>query len=71
MFFVGALLGIQVPALVNTLNHSLYSRTQLDNIMKDLLGDFRVDQVLTDEVLLVAYDYNSQEPRFFSKYFTR
>lgn len=24
---------------------------------------------MSDEVLIVAYDYNSQEPRFFSKYF--
>mmetsp|Transcript_12911 Transcript_12911/g.20010 ORF Transcript_12911/g.20010 Transcript_12911/m.20010 type:complete len:97 (-) Transcript_12911:341-631(-) len=39
--------------------------------MKNLLGHYNIDEVLTDEILIVAYDYNSQEPRFFSKYFSR
>jgi len=38
--------------------------------MQTLLGKYKIDEVLSDEVLIVAYDYNSQEPRFFSKYFS-
>ena len=38
--------------------------------MEELLGDFNIDQAITDELLVVAYDYNSQQPRFFSKYFS-
>mmetsp|Transcript_4126 Transcript_4126/g.6982 ORF Transcript_4126/g.6982 Transcript_4126/m.6982 type:complete len:291 (-) Transcript_4126:43-915(-) len=68
--FMGLILGVQLPALVNKVNNSLYSRDQLDNIMKTLLGEHRLEDVLTDEILIVAYDYNSQEPRFFSKYFS-
>ena len=67
---IGIILGIELPAIVNKLTSSLYSRENLDNIMLNLLGDFRINEVLTTELLIVAYDYNSQEPRFFSKYFS-
>ena len=39
--------------------------------MKDYLGGARFGEALTDELLVVAYDYNSQEPRFFSKFFAK
>ena len=38
--------------------------------MHDLLGDYNFTGALTQELLVVAYEYNSQEPRFYSKYFT-
>lgn len=68
--FVGSVLGFAIPWAVNKVTHSSYNRASLDNIMKTLLGDFKIKETLSDEVLLVAYDYNSQEPRFFSKYFS-
>jgi patatin-like phospholipase/acyl hydrolase len=39
--------------------------------MTNLLGDYSIKDVLSEEVLIVAYDYNSQEPRFYSKYNSR
>lgn len=68
--FIGLVLGIEIPKLANKLSHSSYSRDSLDNIMTTLLGDYNINESLSDEVLIVAYDYNSQEPRFFSKYFS-
>jgi len=38
--------------------------------MERLLGKYHVSEALSDEVMIVAYDYNSQEPRFFSKFFS-
>lgn len=35
--------------------------------MKDKLGAYPISETITDEILITAYDYNSQEPRFFSK----
>jgi patatin-like phospholipase/acyl hydrolase len=67
--FIGVVFGKYIPQSLNTINHSLYSRASLDNIMRKLLGNFTVSQVLTDELLVVAYDYNSNEPRLYSKYF--
>ena len=37
--------------------------------MKDYLGNSAFDDILTDDVMVVAYDYNSQEPRFYSKWY--
>lgn len=37
--------------------------------MTELLGSYGFMSILTNELLVVAYEYNSQEPRFYSKYF--
>lgn len=37
--------------------------------MEGYLGDTNFKQILTEELMVVAYDYNSQEPRFFTKLF--
>lgn len=38
--------------------------------MMDYLGSEKFDNILTDELLVVAFEYNQQEPRFFSRYFS-
>ena len=67
---LGAILGKVVPLTINKLLNPLYSREKLDETMRDLLGKNYMDQALSDEVIMVAYDYNSQQPRLFSKYFS-
>ena len=47
----------------------MYDRSSLDNIMFKFLAGINLPQAITDDVMLVAYDYNSQQPRFYSKYF--
>lgn len=37
--------------------------------MKEKLGNYKISEVLSDEILITAYDYNSQEPRFYSKFY--
>ncbi len=66
---VGLLLANFLPPIVNLLLGSRYNRVKLEALMKDKLGDAGFNDVLTDEILVVAYDYNSQEPRFYSKYY--
>jgi len=67
---IGILTGIFLPMAFSQLNSSLYKRSNLEKIMDDYLGAYNVEDVLTDEILIVAYDYNSQEPRFYSKYYS-
>lgn len=43
----------------------------MDKLMKELLPNGKVKDATTTEVLIVAYEYNSQEPRFYSKYFSK
>jgi len=68
---LGIILGTTVPKLVFKVNSALYKRDGLELLMKDYLGGARFGEALTDELLVVAYDYNSQEPRFFSKFFAK
>ena len=67
---LGLIIGTTVPGAIHTLLNAKYSRHSLDNIMRKLVGKYRISDALTDELLIVAYDYNSQEPRFFSKIFS-
>jgi hypothetical protein len=57
---LGSLIAQFLPALIYKLAHSKYNRASLDKIMKDLLGKAQLKEALTDETLVVAYDYNSQ-----------
>ncbi len=56
---LGIVLGIFLPMAFNALNSSLYKRVNLEQIMDDYLGAYHLEQALTDELLIVAYDYNS------------
>jgi patatin-like phospholipase/acyl hydrolase len=66
---LGIVLGSTLPQGIKALNSSLYKRYKLEKLMGLYLGDNSFDNLLTDELMVVAYDYNAQEPRFFSKYF--
>jgi len=35
--------------------------------MEEYLGDSDFEEIITQELMVVAFDYNSQEPRFFTK----
>lgn len=37
--------------------------------MRELIGKRNITDIITDELIVITYEYNSQEPRFFSKYF--
>lgn len=67
----GLTLGYLVPYLINKLTHALYQRTQLEKIMTEYLGDSDFETLLTKELMVVAYDYNSQEPRFFTQLYAK
>jgi patatin-like phospholipase/acyl hydrolase len=67
---LGLILGYLVPLVSTKLNNSLYKRDNVDTIMKEYLGYDNFGSLLTNETVIVAYEYNSQEPRFYSKYFT-
>lgn len=49
----------------------MYDRKGLEKILEGYLGGVKFGETATDEVMIVAYDYNSQEPRFFSKYMAK
>jgi len=57
---IGGFLGYAVPTITNVLTRSMYDRAGLDQLTKDLLPEFKVTDASPDEVLICAYEYNSQ-----------
>ena len=66
---IGVILSLGLPQIWNLLGNSLYDRRAITALMRELLGEAKLKEAITDEALMVAYDYNSQQPRLYSKYF--
>jgi len=66
--FIGFVAAIIVQKVFSKLSKPKYNRASLENIMKERLGHYKISDTISDELLITAYDYNSQEPRFYSKY---
>jgi hypothetical protein len=43
--------------LTNKIKHSLYNREGLEGVTTEKFGDTKISEVLTDEVMIVAYDF--------------
>lgn len=54
--------------MINKVRHSGYDRTGIEKITTEMFGVVKVKDAITPEVMIVAYEYNSHEPRIFSKY---
>ena len=65
---IGALLGYYVPLGLYKLTRSTYDRRTIDNLLTDMFGQYRMEDALTDEIMTIAYSYNAQQPRFYTKY---
>jgi hypothetical protein len=52
------------------LGYSKFSRGSLDKIMTGYFGKRDFKEMITNELMVTSYEYNSQKPRFFSKYMT-
>ena len=68
---IGCILGLGVPSIYNALNNSLYDRAAIEGLMETLIGSKNISAAMPDELLVVAYDYNSKQPRFYSKHFSQ
>jgi hypothetical protein len=66
---IGASLGVGVPTITTILSNSLYDRAAIEGLMDELIGAKNISSAMQDELLVVAYDYNSKQPRLYSKYF--
>lgn len=69
-FVLGMLLGYEIPKHLYVLLYAKYQRGGLDTVMQKNLGHYKFEEILTQELLIPAYAYNTQEPRFFSRYFS-
>ena len=65
--FIGALGFVLMPKLHN-LSHSSYNRKGIEGIVEKLFGYVPIADALTKEVCIIAYEYNTHQPRVFSKF---
>lgn len=66
--FVVGLAGWFVLPLFKKLTNSLYDRTGLEKVTTEQFGDARISDVLTEDVMIVTYDFKGQKPVIFTKY---
>lgn len=66
---VGSLLMIIFTKMVTIASNSLYDREAIEQLMRDMIGRKNITEAITDELIVVTYEYNSQQPRLFSKHF--
>lgn len=64
---LGSVIGyFSIPSIYG-LSRSSYDRGGIEKLADQLMGTVRVEDALTHEVAIVAYDFNAHEPRVFSK----
>jgi len=72
---IGVILGVILAPLTlkvwNFAGYSLYDRSGLDDSLLKNLGTYSWDNIIVDDLIITAYEYNSKQPRFYSKYFNR
>ena len=56
--FLFAGLGIYLIPVVSGLFSSKYNRSGIERICNEMFGNVKVNDILTDEVLIVSYEYN-------------
>lgn len=56
---LGAIIGLVVYGSGNFLSQAVFSRAGLDSCYDEFIGDTRVSEAITDELLAIAYDYNN------------
>lgn len=68
MIVVGVIGYFLMPTLYS-LTHASYDRRGVEEIVSANFGNnTKLTEALTEEVLITAYEYNSHEPRIFTKY---
>jgi patatin-like phospholipase/acyl hydrolase len=68
---IGAILAPLTLEVWEFSGYSLYDRSGLDELTKVKLGNYTWNDILVDDLMITAYEYNSKQPRFYSKYFNR
>ncbi|TNV73200.1 hypothetical protein FGO68_gene11325 [Halteria grandinella] len=57
-----------VIPLIYQLNHSLYNRLGLASVTEEKFGTTRISEVISEDIMIVAYDFRNHKPVIFTKY---
>lgn len=62
------ILGWFLMPMMFRLTKSNYDRTGIESICEEMFGNVKIRDAITNEVNIIAYEYNSHQPRIFSKF---
>lgn len=57
---LGSLLLILFTRMITFVSNSMYDRTAMEGLMDNLIGRRNISQAISDELIITAYEYNSQ-----------
>jgi patatin-like phospholipase/acyl hydrolase len=60
-------LGLIIPSVVKFIVSSMYDRSSLDRIIQSFIGNMMIKDIILDDILVISYEYESGEPRFYTK----
>jgi len=66
---LGTLIAYYATNFISYAQHAKYDRRGLENQMMLRFGNKTFNDIVIDELIINAYEYNSNQPRFYSKYF--
>ena len=71
--FFGLLILLSITGIIvkilSLVNNAKYDREGLESVAGEKFKNYTFDDVMQDELLITAFEFNSFEPRFYSKYF--
>jgi len=65
------LLGLFAMPTLYTLTKSSYDRKGVESICTKMFGNVNILDAVTSEIMIVSFEYNTHQPRIFTKYAAR
>ena len=65
------LLGFFLMPILYALTNSSYDRRGIESISEEMFGSVNIKDALSEEVMIVSFEYNSHQPRLFTKWAAR
>ena len=56
---IGSLFLVIFTRMISYLSNSLYDRTAIEDLMRDMIGRRNITQAISDEIMITAYEFNS------------
>lgn len=56
---IGSLFLVIFTRMISYLSNSLYDRTAIEDLMRDMIGRRNISQAISDEIMITAYEFNS------------
>lgn len=61
-------IGFLIMPTLYALTGSSYERRGIESICEEMFGDVNINDALTEEVMIVSFEYNTHQPRLFTKW---